>query len=302
MKISSQQHVGVHGISFVVVLVVPQRTQVAIVEADQCLGMENTLHAFMAHLVLIFEECRRVLKPTGNCWVNMGDSYASTGGGYDENGSRGSTSKAVSPKTQASVVKGKNRVPPEGLKTKDLIGQPWRVAFALQASGWYLRQDNIWHKPNPMPESVRDRATKAHEYVFHLTKSGKYYFDSAVWAEEAVKGAAGSSFNKGKPATHQLGRSSDAKRAETGTRNRRSVWTVATVPYAEAHYATYPPKLITPPLLASTPLNGIVLDPFGGSGTTAQVALAHGRRAVLIERGPQNIILIRKRLNLTLSP
>lgn len=357
-----------------------------------CLGLEPTLHAFLAHLVLIFDECRRVLKPAGSAWVNMGDGYAQHPGQHKAGDSAG---------LKQTSNQGSNITRPHsGLKPKDLIGQPWRVAFALQASGWYLRQDNIWHKPNPMPESIRDRATKSHEYVFHLTKSERYFFDLEAWMEPASEktnprlpqtavtgwASAGSdhsalNHNKGprKSNTRTNGKNNSSMDADLAimpiTRNKRSVWTVPTVAYSEAHYATYPPKLITPPLLASTSaygccadcgkpweriierlspprinraapksqnaqdqslasavrkkgdyMNGpelaawksknpgttnwqptctcpvgnltrpVVLDPFGGSGTTAQVALEHGRHAILIERGPHNVELIQKRL------
>lgn len=157
---------------------------------------------------------------------------------------------------------------------------------SMHELGWYLRQDVIWSKPNPMPESVRDRCTKAHEYVFLLSKSERYFFDSEAMREEAVKGAAGSSFNTGKTATHQLGRSSDAERVEDGKRNRRSVWTVATRPYKGAHFATFPPALIEPCILAGSRPGDIVLDPFMGSGTTAAVALQHGRQYLGCELNP----------------
>lgn len=378
----------------------PGLDKITVRAETSCLGLETTLHAFLAHLVLIFEECRRVLKPTGSCWVNMGDGYCSNAGGYDASGSRGETAdKNISKGTQRSVVKDKQRMSKLGeLKPKDLIGQPWRVAFALQAAGWYLRQDNIWHKPNPMPESVRDRATKAHEYVFHLTKSERYYFDLEAWSEKASEGtharlAQNVQDQIGSPRAHAGGKTNGNMKAvcrktlaehdgmikNNGsmdaalaimplTRNKRSVWTVPTVAYSEAHYATYPPRLITPPMLACTSAKGcceacgkpwqrivektdvanpahkgsrfdqgktaarpahgvdttqqgerylkqptdtwqptcecadrsvrapIVLDPFGGSGTTAQVALEHGRHAILIERGPHNVALIHKRL------
>lgn len=216
-----------------------------------------------------------------------------------------------------------------GLKQKDLIGIPWRVAFALQSDGWYLRQDIIWHKPNPMPESVRDRCTKAHEYIFLLSKSERYYFDSEAMQEPASKGAAGSEFHTGKTGAHQLGRAStkprtagnkshkyvtaydgsdtEEHRTKAGlmniadtpweTRNRRSVWTVATKPYKGAHFATFPPDLIRPCILAGCPKDGTVLDPFGGSGTTALVALEEGRKAVLCELNTDYIALAHKRLD-----
>ena len=168
-----------------------------------------------------------------------------------------------------------------------MIGIPWMLAFALRADGWYLRQEIIWHKPNPMPESVKDRCTKAHEQIFLLSKSPRYYFDSEAMKEVAVKGAAGSTFNKGKTADHQLGRSSDKERVDDGKRNRRSVWSVATRPYKGAHFATFPPALIEPCILAGCPVDGVVLDPFGGSGTTAGVAVAHGRKAIICELNPE---------------
>ena len=186
---------------------------------------------------------------------------------------------------------------PDGLKPKDLIGIPWLLAFALRADGWYLRQDIIWSKPNPMPESVRDRCTKAHEYLFLLSKSARYFFDSDAMREDAVKGAAGSSFNTGKTAEHQMGRSSDAERVEDGKRNRRSVWTVATRPYKGAHFATFPPALIEPCILAGSRPDDIVLDPFMGSGTTAAVAIEHGRQYLGCELNPEYGALQAERIN-----
>lgn len=181
-----------------------------------------------------------------------------------------------------------------GLKHKDLIGIPWRVAFALQADGWYLRQDIIWNKPNPMPESVRDRCTKAHEYIFLLSKSERYYFDSEAMREpcsddmqrRAARGhtrGAGGKIDASRQDADTL-RGEHAKVIDVSSgRNRRSVWTVTTKPYKGAHFATFPPNLIEPCILAGCPVGGTVLDPFGGSGTTAGVAVAHGRNAVLCE-------------------
>lgn len=251
---------------------------------DGQIGLEPTPDEFVAALVAVFREVRRVLRDDGTLWLNLGDSYARTGG-TDRKisatatvGSTRNTLKQMSDRTSKA---------PDGLKEKDLVGIPWRVAFALQADGWYLRQDIIWHKPNPMPESVRDRCTKAHEYIFLLSKSPKYHFDWQAMREDAVKGAAGSSFNKGKTATHQLGRSSEAERVEDGKRNRRSVWPVSTKPFKGAHFATFPPELIEPCILAGCPAGGTVIDPFGGSGTTAGVALKHGRNAILCELNPE---------------
>lgn len=270
---------------------------------DGQIGLEETPEAFVARLVEVFREVRRVLRDDGTLWLNLGDSYAAQRGGTHQpaetlaggRGGKTSTGERVNrdrhdgynPTRNASAI---------GLKHKDLIGIPWRVAFALQADGWYLRQDIIWHKPNPMPESVTDRCTKSHEYLFLLSKSARYYFDAASMKEDAVKGAAGSSFNKGKTAKHQLGRSSAADRAETGKRNRRSVWTVTTKPFKGAHFATFPPDLIEPCVLAGSPPGGTVLDPFGGSGTTAGVALKHGRDAVLCELNPDYATMMPARI------
>ena len=190
----------------------------------------------------------------------------------------------------------------KALKNKDLIGIPWRVAFALQQDGWILRQDIIWHKPNPMPESVRDRCTKAHEYVFLLSKGPRYYYDHEASKEPAKKGSAGSSFNSGKTGVHQMGRSSSKARVDTGKRNRRSVWSVATRPYKGAHSATFPPDLIEPCILAGCPEGGTVLDPFGGSGTTAGVAIKNRRLAIICEMNPDYAALVPERVEQIAGP
>lgn len=245
------------------------------------LGLEQTPEQYIAAMVEVFRCVRDVLADDGTLWLNIGDSYAGGGGGNYSAGTRNNSGQ--------NITNVRNRpawLSQAGLKPKDLIGIPWMLAFALRADGWYLRQDIIWHKPNPMPESVRDRCTKAHEYVFLLSKSERYYFDGEAMREEAVKGASGSSFNKGKTAEHQLGRSSDAERVEDGTRNRRSVWTVATRPYKGAHFATFPPALIEPCILAGSSPGDVVLDPFMGSGTTAAVALQHGRQYLGCELNP----------------
>ena len=256
------------------------------------IGLEQTPDEYVAAMVDVFRCVRDVLADDGTLWLNLGDSYnnfrSQMGPGQAVHGRDKLNGKPD--------VKAKKRGV-DGLKEKDLIGIPWRVAFALQADGWYLRQDIIWHKPNPMPESVRDRCTKAHEYIFLLTKSERYYFDSNAMREEAVKGAAGSSFNSGKTAAHQLGRSSDAERIEDGKRNRRSVWTVATRPYKGAHFATFPPALIEPCILAGSRPGDIVLDPFMGSGTTAAVAVQHARRVIGCELNTKYAPLIDSRIN-----
>lgn len=278
---------------------------------DGQIGLESTPAEFIAGMVAVFREVRRVLRDDGTLWLNLGDSYAAN---------RGSGASGIGAKqaTNVGANLGKLRVP-DGLKEKDLIGIPWRVAFALQSDGWYLRQDIIWAKPNPMPESVRDRCTKSHEYIFLLSKSPRYYFDSDAIKEPAICGAKGSEFHIGKTGIHQLSRSQkvrpsapkgsfqgkteamsgtgqNAFRAVTETRNKRSVWTVATRPYKGAHFATFPPDLIEPCILAGCPEGGTVLDPFGGSGTTAGVAVANGRDAILCELSPEYAGLVEDRV------
>lgn len=248
---------------------------------DGQIGLEDTPEAYVSKIVDVFREVRRVLRDDGTLWLNLGDSYAGSGpsgasykskttlareGMASDGAFRISTTLAQRGLTYAE----KKPVPPPGLKSKDLIGIPWRVAFALQADGWWLRQDIIWHKPNPMPESVRDRCTKAHEYLFLLSKSQSYYFDSNAMQEPANT-------------TDQ-------------TRNRRSVWTVSTKPFKGAHFATFPPNLIEPCVLAGSRPSSVVLDPFGGSGTTAVVALNQGRSVVSIELNPAYTDLSRQRL------
>ena len=211
--------------------------------AEGQIRLESTPDAFVQALVKVFREVKRVLRDDGTLWLNLGDSYARTGG----TDRKVSSSAAVGSKRNTLKQTGDRTArAPVGLRDKDLIGIPWKVAFALQADGWHLWQDIIWQKPNPMPESVTDRCTKSHEYVFLLTKSSKYHFDHAAIKEDAVKGAAGATFHKGKTAEHQLGRSSQAERVEDGKRNRRSVWSIATRPYKGAHFATFPPGLVEP--------------------------------------------------------
>ena len=261
------------------------------------IGLEPTPTEYVGQMVSVFREVRRVLREDGTLWLNLGDSYAanrsyqvpSTKGGHKHSDSQAAGGKA------SSV--------PDGLKPKDLIGIPWRVAFALQADGWWLRQDIIWNKPNPMPESVRDRCTKAHEYLFLLSKSERYHFDAEAISEPAVVAGTMQTFATPAKTARAMGRAQsgnerpDAPKVEMKeTRNRRSVWTVATKPYSGAHFATFPPKLIEPCILAGCPAGGTVLDPFGGSGTTAAVANEHGRNAVLCELNPAYAELARKRL------
>lgn len=337
------------------------------------LGLEKTPELFTQHLVEIFHEVYRVLRDDGTCWVNLGDSYSAVGksGGGDQGKRWGDHGADFTGPKQ-----GKWRPAPPGLKPKELVGIPWRVAFALQADGWYLRQDIIWHKPNPMPESVRDRCTKAHEYIFLLTKKEKYFFDAEAIKEPAVyAGTDRLSVKRGGFAgkTNEM----EGREAFRTLRNKRSVWTVTSKPFKGAHFATFPPNLIEPCILAGASEGGCcgvcgvprerilevgepdlehqracggdasgdydgkatkdyaaagaqdasatkarilagmrekktigwaagckceapvvpctVLDPFAGSGTTGQVTLQHGRKAVLIELNPAYIPLIEKR-------
>lgn len=258
------------------------------------IGLEPTPADFVAEMVAVFRECRRVLRDDGTLWLNLGDSYANDG---KWGGSSGG--KHVSALHGNSGI-GRGKVT-TGLKPKDLIGIPWRVAFALQADGWYLRQDIIWSKPNPMPESVTDRCTKAHEYLFLLSKSSRYYFDASAIAERSVTN------DPRRPYTSQGAKELDGRdewqsgelRAgdDFTKRNRRSVWTVPTQPLKEAHFATFPPALIEPCILAGCPKGGTVLDPFGGAGTTGLVADRLQRNAVLIELNPEYLEIARRRIN-----
>jgi len=251
---------------------------------DGQIGLEQTPEAYVAELVEVFRGVRRVLRDDGTVWLNLGDSYNAY------NGNRGASKGAANCKhheIMPALPKGNGLTVP-ALKNKDLIGIPWRVAFALQADGWYLRQDIIWHKPNPMPESVKDRCTKAHEYIFLLSKSAKYYCDMEAVKELEVCG------RKREPALHPdtistNGNDGLCQRESNGLRNKRSVWTVITKPYKGAHFATFPPALIEPCVLAGAPHGGVVLDPFMGAGTTGVVALQHFRKFIGIELNSQYV-------------
>lgn len=259
------------------------------------LGLENSVEAYINRLTDIFREVRRVLKNDGTLWLNIGDSYVSSNSEYSN------------------------------CKRKDLIGIPWLLAFALRNDGWYLRQDIIWEKPNAMPESVKDRCTKSHEYIFLFSKQSKYYFDYEAIKEPAVgfnnivpagskgtlkpnnrlrKGNSrtfrgggvytkGQSFNNSAETTRESHGNSENV---TGLRNKRSVWTVATQGYKEAHFATFPEKLIEPCVLAGSRDGGIILDPFIGSGTTAVVAKKHNRGFIGIELNPEYVEMAKRRL------
>jgi len=276
------------------------------------MGLEPTPDEFVQALVGVLREARRVLRDDGTLWLNLGDSYARAGGWADNNGltlvngkpsKRGESGRARTNMTGDGSAS--QKLAP-GLKSKDLIGIPWRVAFALQADGWYLRQDIIWHKPNPMPESVRDRCTKAHEYIFLLSKSPTYYFDWQAMQEPSV-GPVGGATGRGKQASaaafaangRQPQRDNSGGLGGNGeTRNRRSVWTVTTKPFKEAHFATFPPDLIEPCVLAGCPEGGTVLDPFFGAGTTGVVCQKHNRNCVGIELNPAYFDIAAKRLGI----
>lgn len=284
------------------------------------IGLELTPDAYLAEMVDVFREVRRVLRPDGTLWLNIGDSYAGTGRGGHAGGksslqgtadgqdnsrvARGSQLRAG---LHASAVEGGalGRAwvpPPEGLKQKDMIGIPWAVAFALRADGWYLRQDIIWHKPNPMPESVRDRCTKAHEYVFLLSKSARYFFDPNAVAETGtgrpsnahvsdkhIAAAAADPKMRTKANLHKIG--------GRATVNRRSVWTLPTQAFTGAHFATMPPQLAELCIRAGSRAGDTILDPFGGAGTTGLVACRLRRHAILVELNPSYAALARSRID-----
>jgi DNA modification methylase len=257
---------------------------------DGQIGLEQTPEEYIAAMVEVFRCVRDVLADDGTLWLNIGDSYARNAG-PEESKLKSLHTMGVGQKKaheMGAMRKGENK-PPPGLKPKDLIGIPWMLAFALRADGWYLRQDIIWHKPNPMPESVRDRCTKAHEYIFLLSKSERYFFDSDAMQEPASDNPVSASRRNradfstvGTKAIQGTGFGQSGKglnaQYKGDTRNRRSVWTVATRPYKGAHFATFPPALIEPCILAGSKPGDIVLDPFMGSGTTAMVALQHDRQ------------------------
>ena len=286
------------------------------------IGLEETPEAFIDQLVAVFRQLRRALKPQGTLWVNMGDSYAGSGRGAGD--TKRSSQKQ---RSNAGSWTGDAHKAFKGgeVKPKDLIGIPWMLAFALRADGWYLRQDIIWHKPNPMPESVTDRCTKSHEYIFLFSKSPRYYFDAEAIKEPAT-GWNGSKFEDGKnlinhpnvgkirqrkPAGWDTGKGGHGSFHRSGrgeaieyheiapeastTRNKRSVWTVPPQPFKEAHFATFPENLIVPCILAGCPAGGLVLDPFNGSGTTRIVANKLGRNAIGFELNPKYIEIENRR-------
>ena len=299
---------------------------------DGQIGLEPTPEEYVARMVEVFREVKRLLKDDGTLWLNLGDSYAT--------GTKADRQQSTNPGVGANNLDAQNSVPrigtPVGLKTKDLIGIPWRVAFALQADGWYLRQDIIWHKPNPMPESVRDRCTKAHEYVFLLSKSERYYYDQEALKEPVAEDtdaryergrSDGHKYADGGPGNQTIAKSFDHMKKsgnknkrwganetttrtdgsgivetqrgipwEGSVRNKRSVWTITTKPYSGAHFAVMPADLVKPCIMAGCREGGVVLDPFSGSGTTAMVARDLSCRYVGIELNPEYVEISLKRL------
>ena len=263
---------------------------------DGQIGLEKTPEEYIEAMVEVFRCVRDVLADDGTLWVNIGDSYAASGKG---------PSKSLN-QEHHNMEAIHSKIVPKGCKPKDLIGIPWMLAFALRADGWYLRQDIIWHKPNPMPESVNDRCTKSHEYIFLLSKSQRYYYDRESVREEIKE------TTNGKAGVRRSGDSKTRSRDHWGVphnpenviveydeikgANKRSVWSVPTKPYTGAHFAVFPEELIEPCIMAGAPIGGIVLDPFMGSGTTAQVAQDLGRKYIGCELNPEYKPLQEKRL------
>lgn len=285
---------------------------------DGQIGLEETPEEYIGRLVEVFREVKRVLRDDGTLWVNIGDSYSGSGKGRNSDGTSHESALSAKQGTSAGTIIGtlKSKVVPCGCKPKDLIGIPWMLAFALRADGWYLRQDIIWHKPNPMPESVTDRCTKSHEYIFQLSKSQRYYFDADAIAEPcavsdwmpksdldnttAKAPRYGGHKYTANPDVFSKTKSGNAY-VNRGKRNKRDVWTVSTKPFSEAHFATYPEDLITPCVLAGCPVGGAVLDPFFGSGTTGVAAVNNGRDYIGIELNPEYVKIAEQRIETTIA-
>lgn len=264
------------------------------------IGLEPTPDAFVAELVDVFREVRRVLRTDGTLWLNLGDSYANDGKWGGSSGGK----HAAALHGETGIGRGKKST---GLKPKDLIGIPWRVAFALQQDGWYLRQDIIWSKPNPMPESVTDRCTKAHEYIFLFSKSAHYFYAADAIKEPVLESSVARIMqNDGNPVWNGNRARSSTQNPQTldinkmvpadGMRNKRSIWTVPTQSFPGAHFATFPPELIEPCIKAGCLVGGDVLDPFGGAGTTGLVADRLKRNAILIELNPEYAAMADRRI------
>ena len=278
------------------------------------IGLEQTPDAYVEQIINVFREVRRVLKDDGTLWLNLGDSYVADSYVRDkasqafqsglETNEEGwlANDRLDSSKKRKTLAWAKD----ENLKRKDLVGIPWRVAFALQADGWWLRQDIIWHKPNPMPESVTDRCTKAHEYLFLLTKSNRYYFDNESIKESSVRAGDTQTFGGQKALRNKINKNDPRFRngseqwgrtiTSGETRNKRSVWTITTKPFKGAHFAVMPEALVEPCVLAGSREGDTVLDPFTGSGTVAVVAMRHGRNFVGTELNPDYAEIARERI------
>jgi DNA modification methylase len=264
---------------------------------DGQIGLEQTPQEFVDQLVSVFQEVKRVLRDDGTLWLNLGDSYFNT-----QNSNRNGCSGSLGGNTRGGGLykTQKKQCGDLQIKPKDLIGIPWMLAFALRADGWYLRQDIIWHKPNPMPESVEDRCTKSHEYIFLMSKSSKYYYDHDAIKEPCKDDWGTRDRTNGKYHNDGTGLQPHSGLQKSYTMaNKRSVWSVNTRPYKGAHFATFPEELITPCILAGSKSGDIVLDPFGGSGTTGKVALEYGRKAILCELNPEYVKIINERTNVT---
>lgn len=291
------------------------------IRIDNQLGLEKTPEIYVENIVKVFDQVKRVLKKEGTLWLNLGDSYAGYWGDKYKNPNSFGKSRNLNHVEGTPPKKESPAFSKSNFKPKDLVGIPWMVAFALRSDGWYLRQDIIWHKPNPMPESVTDRCTKAHEYIFLLSKSGKYYYDAeAIKTELKLHSPNESHFSDGskketmhcqrgitkgykhrgpgdkKLTGHSGNFDSEGNLIGSGKANKKSVWTVATRPYSEAHFATFPEKLIEPCIKAGCPEGGIVLDPFMGAGTTAVVARKLGRNYIGIELNQKYIKIAEKRI------
>ena len=273
------------------------------IRIDDQIGLEETPEAYIDRLVEVFREVRRVLKKEGTLWLNIGDSYCATKTGNTGNSSTlGGRKKGegYKDKNQEEAAKRPSKKPQGSVKTKDLIGIPWMLAFALRADGWYLRQDIIWHKPNAMPESVKDRCTKSHEYIFLLSKSPKYYFNHV-----AIKEPSKDSYNGKRGSTKTRKKFQSAMRTSTEEnivykkRNKRSVWDISTQPFKEAHFATFPEALVEPCLLAGCPEGGTALDPFSGAGTVGVVCKKQGRDYIGIELNPEYVKIQEQRIENT---
>ena len=260
------------------------------------LGLESTPGEYVAAMMPVFAELWRVLRDDGTLWLNLGDTYA----GYHGNRNAGD-GEAPSDKAGYRENMRESSVGAGGLKQKDLAGIPWRVAFALQDVGWYLRCDIIWHKPNPMPESVADRPTRAHEYLFLLSKRPRYYFDSIARREITAADLGNRRATKHRTVrlgvdTRGGGQGSGAMSYPVGFRNRRSVWSIPTHPFPDAHFATFPPDLVRPCIRAGAPEGATVLDPFFGAGTVGVVCVEERRRFVGIELNPDYVAIAQRRL------